>query len=249
MALTNTDLETLTAGSNYRFSATKLNKLGAAEYTLASMVIDTSGSVSAFLASLEQAVKTIFKAMDKSPRRDNLLLRLTQFNDFLRESHGFKLLNTIKESDYDNALQIGGMTALYDATDEAIQSTLTYGKQLTASNFLVNGIIVIVTDGQSNCGAIRDAAQIKKSLENARLNEYLESLITILVGVTNDDQNLDAYLQAFMTEAGLTQYVSIGKATPGKLAKFAQFVSQSISSTSAALGSGAASQPIASFKF
>ena len=52
-----------------------------------------------------------------------------------------------------------------------------------------------------------------------------------------------------MTEAGLTQYVSIGKATPGKLAKFAQFVSQSISSTSAALGSGAASQPIASFKF
>ena len=249
MALTNQDLETLTAGSNYRFSATKLTKLGAAEYTLASMVIDASGSVSGFAAALEQAIKTIYKSMDKSPRKDNLMLRLTQFNDNLRESHGFKLLGSIKDSDYDNVLNIGGMTALYDATDEAIQATLTYGKQLTAQNFLVNGIIVIVTDGQSNAGAIRAADVIKKSLENAKLNEYLESLITILVGVTNDDQNLDAYLQAFMTEGGLTQYVSIGKATPGRLAKFAAFVSQSISNTSAALGSGAASQPINSFKF
>ena len=249
MALTNQDLETLTAGSNYRFSATKLNKLGAAEYTLASMVIDTSGSVSAFLASLEQAVKTIFKAMDKSPRRDNLLLRLTQFNDFLRESHGFKLLNTIKESDYDNALQIGGMTALYDATDEAIQSTLTYGKQLTASNFLVNGIIVIVTDGQSNCGAIRDAAQIKKTLLAARRTENLESILLILVGVTQDDVTLNTYLQTAKDDGGFDQYVSIGNATPGRIAKLADFISQSISSTSTALANGTVSTPLPTGQF
>ena len=249
MALTNQDLETLTAGSNYRFSATKLNKLGAAEYTLATMVIDTSGSVASFAAALEQAVKTIFKAMSKSPRVDNLLLRLTQFNDNLAESHGFKLLSTIKEADYDNVLKLGGMTALFDATDEAIQATSTYGKQLTASNFLVNAIIVIVTDGQSNTGGIFDPAKIKQSLEIARKSENLESITTILVGVTNDNTNLDAYLQAFMTEGGLSQYVSIGSATPGKIAKLAQFVSQSISSTSAALGSGAPSQPIASFHF
>jgi hypothetical protein len=36
--------------------------------------------------------------------------------------------------------------------------------------------------------------------------------------------------------------------TPGKLAKLAQFVSQSISSTSAALGTGKGSKPI-SFAF
>ena len=90
------DLEQLNAGSNYKFSATKLTKLGAAEYTLATIVEDASGSVSGFAADLEQAIKTIYKAMDKSPHKDNLMLRLTQFNDNLKELHGFKLLGSIQ---------------------------------------------------------------------------------------------------------------------------------------------------------
>ena len=248
MSLMDKDLEQLNAGSNYRFSATKLNKLGAAEYTLATIVEDASGSVSGFAASLEQAIKTIFKAMDKSPRRDNLMLRLTQFNDNLRELHGFKLLGSIQEKDYDNVLSIGGMTALYDAVDEGVQATSTYGKSLTAQNFLVNAIVVIVTDGQDNQSSVTPE-KIKQAVEDARKAESLESITLILVGVTNDDNNLDAYLQDFVTRAGITQYVSIGKATPGKIAKLAQFVSQSISSTSAALGSGKASTTINTFTF
>lgn len=249
MSLMKTDLETITAGSNYKFSATKIDKLGAAEYTLATIVEDSSGSVSGFAAALETAIKTVYKAMAKSPRKDNLLLRLTEFSDDLRECHGFKLLNTIKESDYDNVLNIGGNTALFDAVDEAIQATSTYGKQLTSQNFLVNAIIVAITDGQNNAGNIFDAAKIKQSIEEARKSENLESITLILVGVTNDNNTLDAYLQKFVTDAGITQYVSIGTATPGKIAKLAAFVSQSISSTSAALGSGGASQPINSFTF
>ena len=177
------------------------------------------------------------------------MLRLTQFNDVLGEIHGFKLLNSITEKDYDNALNIGGSTALFDAVDEAIQATSTYGKQLTGQDFLCNAIIVCATDGQNNTGNIFDPAQIKKSLDEARKSENLESITLILVGVTNDDVNLDMYLQDFKDKAGITQYVSIGKATPGKIAKLAQFVSQSISSTSAALGSGAPSQQITNFTF
>jgi hypothetical protein len=249
MSLMDKDLEQLNAGSNYKFSATKIDKLGASQYTLATIVEDASGSVSGFAPSLEQAIKTIFKAMFKSPMKDNLMLRLTQFNDNLNELHGFKLLGSIQESDYDNILRIGGATALFDATDEAIQATTTYGKQLTTQNFLVNAIVVVVTDGQNNTGNIRDAAQIKKSIEEARKSENLESITLILVGVTNDDVNLDVYLQDFKDKAGITQYVSLGRATPGRIAKLAQFVSQSISSTSAALRTGAPSQPINSFKF
>ena len=249
MSLMDKDLEQLNAGSNYKFSATKIDKLGAAQYTLATIVEDASGSVSGFAPSLEQAIKTIFKSMFKSPMKDNLMLRLTQFNDNLNELHGFKLLGSIQESDYDNILRIGGATALFDATDEAIQATTTYGKQLTTQNFLVNAIVVVVTDGQNNTGNIRDAAQIKKSIEEARKSENLESITLILVGVTNDDVNLDVYLQDFKDKAGITQYVSLGRATPGRIAKLAQFVSQSISSTSAALRTGAPSQPINSFKF
>ena len=244
MGLLDKDLEQLQASSGYKFSATKIAALGAAEYTLATIVEDVSGSVAGFSAQLETAIKTIFKACEKSPRKDNLMLRLTTFSDNLSEAHGFKLLSSIKEDDYTGILKLGGCTALYDATDEAIQATSSYGKTLTDQDFLVNAIVVVITDGQNNTGAIARADQIKKSLLNAQKSENLESITVILVGVTNDDNNLDQYLKDFKDEAGITQYVSIGKATPGKIAKLADFVSQSISSTSSALGSGGPSKPI-----
>lgn len=244
MGLLDKDLEQLNAGSGYKFSATKIGALGATEYTLVTIVTDSSGSVSGFAQQLELCLKTIFKACDKSPRRDNLLIRVVQFNDTLNEIHGFKLLGSIKESDYDNALNIGGSTALFDACDEAIKATATYGKQLTGQDFLCNAIVVVVTDGENNRGSIMTPAPVKKAIEAARRAESLESLITILVGVTNDDVNLNAYLTEVKNDGGFDSYVSIGTATPGRIAKLAQFISQSISSTSSALGTGQASKPV-----
>ena len=255
MSLLDKNLQQLQAGSGYRFSATKIDALGAAEYTLAEIVIDTSTSVESYSPQLEMMVKTILKACDKSPRRENLMLRLTQFNTNLTELHGFKLLGSIQESDYNSILKVGGCTALFDAADEAVQAMQTYGKQLTAQDFLVNGIIFLITDGEGNTGNInsgdlaRDAAVIKKSLLSARRTENLESIRTVLVGVTNDDNNLNTYLQTVKDEGGFDQYISIGKATPGKLAHLADFVSQSISSTSSALGTGKLSQPLNASKF
>ncbi len=251
MSLLNTDLQQLNAGSGYKFSATQINKLGASEYTLASIVVDASSSVAGFGPQLEQALKTVFKACDKSPRKDNLMLRVTQFSSQLTELHGFKLLGAIVEKDYDNILQIGGSTALFEAMDEAIQSTGTYGKQLTGQDFLCNAIVVVITDGENNTGNIMDAAQVKKALLTARRSENLESILLILVGVTNDDVTLNTYLQTVKDDAGCDQYVSIGKATPGKIAKLADFISQSISSTSTALSNGTQSTPLSTgaFKF
>lgn len=249
MSLLSKNLENLNAGSGYKFSATKIKDLGAAEYTLATIVMDASSSVEGYAAQLEQALKTIFKACDKSPRKDNLMLRLTQFANRLTELHGFKLLNTIQEKDYDNVLQLGGSTALFDAMDEAINATGTYGKQLTSQDYLVNGIVVVVTDGEDNVSNIQDAAQIKKTLQAVRRSENLESILLILVGVTQDNVSLNTYLQTVKDDTGCDQYVSIGSATPSKIAKLAEFVSQSISSTSSALGTGNPSTPLNNFKF
>jgi hypothetical protein len=249
MSLLSKNLENLNAGSGYKFSATKIKDLGAAEYTLATICMDASSSVQGFAVALEQALKTIRNACDKSPRRDNLMLRLTQFASTLTELHGFKLLNTTAEKDYDNVLQLGGSTALFDAMDEALQATGTYGKQLTGQDFLVNGIVVVVTDGENNCSNISDPTQVKKTLQAVRRAESLESLLLILVGVTNDNVSLNTYLQTVKDDTGCDQYISIGNATPGKIAKLAEFVSQSISSTSSALGTGKASAPLTNFKF
>ena len=249
MGLLDKDLEQLNAGSGYKFSATKINQLGASEYTLATIVMDASSSVESYAVQLEQALKTIYKACDKSPRKDNLMLRVVQFASRLTELHGFKLLGSIHDTDYDNILQLGGSTALFEAADESIQATATYGKQLTGQDFLVNAIIAVVTDGENNTGNIMDATQVKKSLQKARQSENLESILTILVGVTQDDVSLNTYLQTVKDDCGFDQYVSIGKATPGRIAKLADFISQSISSTSTALSQGQASTPLPTGQF
>ena len=44
MSLLSKNLENLNAGSGYKFSATKINDLGAAEYTLATIVMDASSN-------------------------------------------------------------------------------------------------------------------------------------------------------------------------------------------------------------
>ena len=254
MSLLSKNLQQLNAGSGYKFSATKINDLGAAEYTLVTIVVDTSSSVMGFAAQLEQALKTVAKACDKSPRRDNLLLRVVQFSSTVLELHGFKLFSSIQDKDYDNILQLGGSTALFDACDDAIQATGTYGKQLTSQDFLVNGIVVVITDGENCAGSINSgdialySAVVKKSLLAVRRSENLESLSFILIGVTGD-VNLNTYLQTVKDEGGFDSYISIGTASPGKIAKLAQFVSQSISSTSSALGSGKASTPLAPSQF
>jgi hypothetical protein len=251
MSLLDKDLESLNCGSGYKFSATKIDKLGASEYTLVSLVVDVSSSVSGFGPQLETCLKTVFKACDKSPRRDNLLLRVTSFNDKLSEVHGFKLFGSIKDSDYDNCLNIYGSTALFDAMDESIKATATYGKQLQSQDYLCNAIVVVITDGESNRGNIMTPDPVKKAVEAARKSENLESIITILVGVTNNDTTLNAYLQDVKDGCGFDSYVSIGTATPGKIARLASFVSTSISSTSTALGSGKASTLLnpSTFKF
>jgi len=52
-------MEELRTASNYRFSAVKVDELGATKYTLATIVVDVSGSVAAFKNELENSLKTI----------------------------------------------------------------------------------------------------------------------------------------------------------------------------------------------
>ena len=249
MSLLSKNLEQLKAASGYKFSGTKMGDLtGALEYTLATLVLDTSSSVDDYRDALEQVIKTVVGSLKMSPRVDNLMFRLTTFNDKVTEQHGFKLLATINPDDYTGIVKTGGMTALFEAMDEAIQATATYGRQLTAKDYTANGIIFIVTDGQNNRGTIMDPVVVAKSAEVARKTECMESILVVLIGVTTDNVNLDFYLTDVKNGAKCDQYVALGVLNDAnaekKLAKLAQFISQSTSSQSSQLGTGKASQPL-----
>lgn len=234
----------------FTFSAVKPEDLGASDYTLVTLVIDNTGSVTAFAPKLLKTVKAIIKACKKSPRAENLMVRYIVFNTQITEIHGFKELHSIDPDNDYKELTPRSMTALFDASYSGIASTLTYAETLTSQDFNVNGAVYIVTDGDDNDSSM-SKYEIKKLIDEAQRGEKIESLITILVGlkdpnVSGDDwtTRISQKLEDFKNQAGLTQYVDVGDATEGKLAKLAEFVSESVSSQSNSLNNGTSSVPI-----
>lgn len=229
-------------GTRFTFKATRLDELGATEYTLVTIVIDMSGSVFDFTEELRQVLVTVNKSCQKSPRSENLMVRAVTFESGrgVQELHGFKLLSEIDPAEYPE-LVAGGMTPLYDATFSAIGAMVDYGADLMANDFLANGIAVVVTDGEDN-NSTTTPRMIHDKIVECRQQEKLESITSILVGINAGGCRRS--LKNFQREAGLDQYIDAGEATPSTLARLAAFVSQSVSSTSVALGTGGPSQNI-----
>lgn len=238
----NLDRQALPTG-HYGYSATRLEDLGAAEYTLVTIVNDVSPSVSGFVKEMEKCLREIVKACRLSPRADNLLVRLVTFHGRMEEVHGFKLLEQSNPDSYRKVLRIGSATALYDAAENAISAVADYGKQLTDADFAVNAIVFVITDGEDNASTL-GIRHVREALARAVQTEAVESMVSVLVGVNVDEPRIGAYLQDFKNEAGFTQYVEIGKADAKALANLADFVARSISVQSLALGTGGPSQSL-----
>jgi uncharacterized protein YegL len=245
MPVFDTDLEQhIIDGTGYGFSATRIDELGASEYTLVGIAIDNSGSVYDFGTEIEACDKEIVKSCQHSPRADNLMLRMVRFNSRVEEVHGFKPLSECNVDDYTGVVTPGGMTALFDASVNVVEAVARYGKDLVSQDFIANGIVFVVTDGDDN-DSTATVKMLGETIKRATRGEALESLVTVLVGVNTDAQTgLNAYLERIARDAGFTQYVAIAKADARTLAKLADFVSRSISSQSQALGTGGASQSL-----
>lgn len=229
---------------NFTYSAAKIENLGASEFTLVTIVNDTSGSVSSYKDLMEKTLAEIQKACKHSPRADYLLVRHLQFNDSVRETHGFVPLDSLKPDQYAGSLNVGGSTALFDATKNGLLAMSDYAKKLASQHFMANGILIVVTDGDDNV-SVASADDVKKAFETVRKTEALESVLSILVGVGyGDDTYIRDKLDAFQAEVGFTQFVDQKDANEKTLAKLAAFVSKSISSQSQALGTGSASKPL-----
>lgn len=228
---------------HFGFSAVGLDDLDASEYTLVTIVADRSGSTQGFQQAMEKVLKELAKACVRSDRADNLMIRLVAFEDFAEEVHGFKLLSQINQADYDGVLHPGGMTALYDAAVDAIEATTNYAEVLAKQDYMTNGFVVVITDGMDNRSKMTPA-KVKETLTKAVKSEFLESIMSILVAVNVGDSSVKTALQDFNTTVGFTQYVELNDADEKTFAKMANWLSQSVSSQSSALGTGGPSQSI-----
>lgn len=236
------DTTSLMTPSNFNFSGVNINDLCASEYTVVTIVVDISSSVASFKKQLEDCIKTVVGSCKSSPRSDNLLVRLVTFNQQVKEVHGFRSLDAIDVSEYDNCLKVGGSTALFNAVQATVEATCEYGKLLADQDYSVNGVVYIITDGEHNEGRSYSPTTIRDYIrQEARNENSLESLSVILIGVGYG--NVSTYLDQFKSEAELTQFIDMeelfSRTSPEKaLAKLAGYISKSISATSIALQSG-----------
>lgn len=118
-----------------------------------------------------------------------------------------------------------------------------YAEELSDLDFLTNGITYVITDGGENC-SVATVKMIKDELRKSVTGEIMESHLSILIGIDTGCGGVKKALADFQNETGMDKFIWAGEATRGKLAKLAEFVSQSISSTSQALGTGGPSQQI-----
>lgn len=244
------DLQQLNTPSNFHFSGVTLDSLAASEYTLATIVVDISSSVLSFKKELEDCIKTVVTSCKKSPRSENLLVRLITFNRDVHEKHGFRTLNSINVSEYDNSITPSGTTALYTAAQNAIEATYEYGKFLADQDYSVNGVVYIITDGQDNESRFTPSS-IRKFIDDKNKSEDgIESLSVILIGVGYG--NVSSYLDKFKNDANLTQFVDLeelfAKTSPeNALAKLAGYISKSISTASLSLQNGSSNSTVLAF--
>ncbi len=232
-------------GNNFKFSGIRTEHLGASEYTLVNVGVDTTGSTAAFTDQLRQCLVAAVESCRKSPRADNLLIRVFTFHSSfngggIEELHGFKPLSEIASGDYPH-FQCGGMTNLYDAAYAAVKSSHSYAEQLTSDDYPNNIINIIITDGEDNQSTM-SAGDVKREVDAMIHSEQTESCINILVGI--NDTDCRSALEDFQKNAGFDKYIPAGDVTPAKIAKLADFISQSISSQSQSLGTGGPSQNI-----
>jgi len=230
-------------GSGYDFSATRLDQLDATEYTLVCIAADVSSSVGSFRAEIESCVKEVVRACGHSPRADNLMLRLTRFNHRIEEVHGYRPLTECNPIDYDGALPCSGCTALYDASHNAVESVARYGHDLQDAGLTANGIVFVITDGEDN-QSTQSVVAIRDALTKARSAEHLESVLTILVGVGTDNQDLGTVLSDLANDAGFDHFLGLPAADAKTLASLADFVSRHIALQSRVLGTGAAARAL-----
>ncbi|NTW13438.1 MAG: hypothetical protein HGA31_00210 [Candidatus Moranbacteria bacterium] len=230
-------------GSNFTFQGTRIDRLGATEYTLVTIAIDVTGSTSNFADELREALIAAVRSCKKSPRADYLMIRVILFSSSIgvREIHGFKELADIDPNAY-AAFKPDGFTPLYDAAYSGIGAMVDYGAHLMENDYLTNGIIFIITDGGDNDSKTASPAMIRQKLEEVKLEEKLESLVSILIGV--NARQAKSLLEDFQREAGIGKYIDLEDASEGSLAKLAEFVSRSVSSQSQAVGTGGPSQNI-----
>lgn len=233
----------------FHFSPVKMEKLKASAYTVGGIAQDWTGSVEPFADHLEQMLVKCHASCAKNPRKDNMLLRVTQFNSMLpgdiREVHGFDPVLSIDTTLYRQSTKPDGWTPLFKAWLDAVRAIKQQGRILLDDGRNCNGILFGITDGENNWATEVTPEMVAEEIASIRQEEALESFVSILIGINVKKPSVKAALMDFQKRANITHYLPYDDVTENGLAKLGGWISQSISSSSQAVGTGGPSKAVA----
>jgi hypothetical protein len=237
------NMETFQAPGNFGFSGVKIDRLSSTKYTLVTLCIDSTPSVSGYRDLIITTIKNIIKGCKLNKIIvDNILIRVVYFNSIIDivEFHGFKEPGQINEDTEYESIDFAGMTNLCDANVEILSVLDKYTEGLRKSDFDNNAINFILTDGEDNNSRYVQM-DVKNQLDEIKRKENTESILNILIGLTPDKQISD-YLQRYNNNCGYDKYIDAQELTPENAAKLGNFIVEQISSQSSSCGTGSPSQ-------
>ena len=223
-----------------RASIEDIKKVGSSEWTLVVIDCDVSGSTSGFRDQMEKLLKAIITGCSGA-RSNNLLIKVNKFGTGVQEVHGFMLYNSIALDIYDGCLTGNGRTALLDSICAGEESIYVMGEELVDDHdYDVNAIHIIITDGYEY-GSVMTYDQAQKELARTRTGECLESNLSLVIRINEGSAGSDESRDK-LVKIGIDEVIDAGNFDEDAFKKITGFVSQSITTQSQAVGSGAASQ-------
>lgn len=173
-----------------------------------------------------------------------LIVRRTEFTDCfpngVRQQHGFLPPTAVQPAvDFaiDNDSGNYGNTPLNAAETQAMLL-------IDSGVPLANIVIFIITDGMNNVPRYT-AADITDAIDKITSKGEIESIATVLIGINFPENSYQhQQLLDFQQAAGLTRFVPFDEANASTLGKLSRLISQSIVTTSKALGTGGPSQVV-----
>ncbi|MFN8258325.1 MAG: vWA domain-containing protein [Bacteroidales bacterium] len=188
-------------------------------------VVDTSGSVSGYVKELNHAFNDFTKTMQKSHVVDKLFVSVIEFSDTVSVTSGFRPISSIPVMDFSK--NMGGSTALYDATYNGLKNALAYRQNLENSGVETKTLLFIITDGEDNSSKI-PAIKVKSLIDKVKHEEKnVFSFTTVLFGLGSQ-----ANFSKAQVEMGIEHLAQIGT-SGAEIRKMIGFISQSISSANA----------------
>ena len=233
------------AGSHFGYSSEKPATLLASAYCLAALTFDVSGSMEPFQQQLHEVVRKVLKSLNHSPRAENLLVRNVSFGTSVDEITGFVHLKSIDPDEVCNKLQCTSpATSLYDSAVSQVEAIRDYAIELKKQDIYANAVLIIITDGQDNNSKHKSGLAVADTVKKIKHDEVLEQLTTILIKVNVSDPTSQQMLDKFAADAQFTQTEDASLVTESHIARLSGFISKSVSSNTATVGTGNQSQAV-----